>query len=59
MSDLRLVNWNDHSQDPDSDACDKTTDVKHCDHDAGSLNDAADHEDTTCREYGAPAAQTV
>jgi hypothetical protein len=59
MGNLRLVDWYNHGQDSDSDACDKTTNVKHCDYNAGRLDDTADNEDATCREYSATAAKTV
>lgn len=59
MGDLRLVDWYDHSQNSDADACNETTDVEHCDHNSGSLNDAADNEDATCCEYSAAAAKSV
>jgi hypothetical protein len=59
MGNLRLIDWYDHSQNSDSDACDKTADVKHCDHNAGSLNDAADNEDATCRKDSATTTKTV
>lgn len=59
MGNLRLVDWYDHSQDSDADACNEATDIKHCDHNPGSLNDAADNEDTTCREYSTAATKAV
>ena len=59
MGNLRLVDWNDHSQDSDADACDETTDVEHCDHNSGSLNDAADNEDATRCEYSTAAAKSI
>jgi len=59
MGDLRLVDWYDHSQDSDADACDETTDVEHCDHNSGSLNDATDHKDATCDQDSASTTKTV
>jgi len=59
VGDLRLVDWDDHSQDPDADACDQPANVEHCDHDAGCLNDAADDEDAACYEDSAATTKTV
>jgi hypothetical protein len=59
MSDFRLVDWDDHSQDADSDTCDQTAKVKHCNHDAGCLDDAADDKDATCHKDSATTTKTV
>jgi hypothetical protein len=59
MGDLRLVDWYDHSQDSDADACDETTDVEHCDHNSGSLDNAADDEDATCDQDSTPTTKTI
>jgi hypothetical protein len=59
MGDLRLVDRNDHGQDSDSNACDETADVEHCDHNAGGLYDTTDDEDATCYENSTATAKTV
>jgi hypothetical protein len=59
MSNLRLIDWDDHRQDSDSYTCNETTNVKHCDHNTSSLDDAADDEDATCHEDGPTTAETV
>jgi hypothetical protein len=59
VGDLRLVDWDDHSQDPDADACDQPANVEHCDHNAGRLNDAADDEDAACHKNSTTTAKTV
>jgi hypothetical protein len=59
MGNLRLIDWDDHCQNADSNTCNKTTNVKHCDHHASSLDDTADDEDATCHEDGPAAAEAV
>jgi hypothetical protein len=59
MGNLWLIDWDDHCQDADSNARNETTNVKHCDHNAGSLDGAADDENAACHQDGPATAEAV
>jgi hypothetical protein len=59
MGDLRLIDRDNHSQNPDSNAGDETTNVQHRDHDASGLDDTADDEDATCHKDGPASTETI
>jgi hypothetical protein len=59
MGNLWLIDRNDHCQDANTDTCNETTNVKHCDHDASRLDDASDDENAACHEDGPATTETI
>lgn len=59
MSQLSLIDRNDHRQNPHSNSCYESPHVEHRNHNTGSLDDAADHEDDASEQDGPSSAERV